>query len=89
MNAISLLSMLTKGFIPVENCGTANFGTSDLSELQTLFGKNYAWRGYMFEGDLLYIYHQKNADWFCDEYDLLGYSLEDENEEIYVFHVKK
>lgn len=87
MKAIELLSMLTKGIIPVENCGTANFVTSDLYELQAFFGKNYSWRGHMLYGDLFYVRRHLSSDAPFDDYDLLGCSLDDDDDVIYVFFI--
>lgn len=87
MKSFELIQILTKGFVPVENCGTAVFETSDLSELTRLFGKNYSWAGQMFSGDVFYVYNYSSDDWLIDDVDLIGHNLQDENEVIYVIKV--
>ena len=87
MKAFEIIQVLTKGFVPLENCGTSKFESSDLSELSSLFGKNYSWCGHMFSGNVFYAYNRKTDDWSMGDPDLLGYSLDDANEQIFVFKV--
>lgn len=87
MKAFEIIQLLSKGFVPVEKCGTSVFRTSDLSELSSLFGKHYSWIGHMFKGDVFYAYNCKTDDWTLDDADLIGQSLEDENKQIFVFQV--
>mgnify|MGYP003423621838 FL=1 len=87
MKAYELLSILCRGYVPIEQCGTYHFDSSDLSELTKLFGTHFSWSGHMFSGDLLYMCHPKNADWLCEDFDLIGQNLTDDNEEIYVFKI--
>lgn len=87
MNAFEIIQILSKGFVPVENCGTSVFQTSDLSELSSLFGKKYSWIGHMFQGNVFYVYNHKTDDWTLDDADLIGQSLEYDDEQIFVFKV--
>jgi hypothetical protein len=87
MKAFEIIQLLSKGFVPVENCGTSVFHTSDLSELSCLFGKNYSWIGHMFQGNVFYAYNRKTDDWTMDDADLIGQSLENDDEQIFVFQV--
>lgn len=87
MTTFEIIQVLTKGFIPVENCSTSAFATSDLSELSSLFGKHYSWIGHMFSGNVFYAYNRKTDDWTLEDADLIGYSLEDADERIFVFKV--
>lgn len=88
MNSFEIIKLLTRGFVPVEKCGTAVFETSDLSELSKLFGRNYLWAGHMFSGDVFYVYHYATDDWTIEDADLVGLNLEDEKEVISVFKVR-
>ncbi len=87
MKSFEIIQLLTKGLVPVEKCGTSNFASSDLAELSRLFGKNYSWIGHMFKGDVFYVYNQKTDDWILDDADLIGQSLENDDEQIFVFQV--
>lgn len=87
MKSFEIIQLLTKSLVPVENCGTAVFDTSDLSELTRLFGKNFSWSGYMFEGKVFYAYNRQTDDWFIEDADLIGSNLEDKDERILVFKV--
>lgn len=87
MKSFEIIQILTKGLVPVENCGSAVFETSDLSELYMLFGKHYSWAGHMFSGDVFYVYHYATNDWTIEDADLIGTNLEDKNEQILVFKV--
>lgn len=88
MKSFEIIQILTKGLVPVENCGTALFETSDLSEFTRLFGKNYSWSGHMFSGDVFYVYCYSTDDWTIEDADLIGFNLRDEKEVIYVFKVR-
>lgn len=87
MKSFEIIQFLTKGILPIENCGTAVFETSDLSELTSLFGTNYYWSGHMFSGDVFYVYHHDNDSWIIEDADLIGYNSDDKDELIYVFKV--
>ena len=87
MKSFEIIQLLTKGLVPVENCGTSNFATSDLAELSCLFGKNYSWVGHMFSGDVFYAYNCQTDDWTIENADLIGSNLDDESEMILVFKV--
>ena len=87
MKSFEIIQLLTKGLVPVENCGTAVFETSDLSELSSLFGKNHSWIGHMFKGNVFYVYNRKSDDWTLDDADLIGTYLENADEQIFVFQV--
>ena len=87
MSSFEIIQLLTKHLVPIENCGTDVFETSDLSELSLLFGEHYYWSGNMFKGNVFYVYHLKTADWTLDNADLIGQSLEDDDEQIFVFKV--
>lgn len=87
MKAFEIIQVLTKGFVPIENCGTSKFDSSDLSELSSLFGKNYSWIGHMFTGNVFYVYNRITDDWTLEDADLIGNSLDDSDEQILVFKV--
>lgn len=87
MKSFEIIQILTKGLVPVENCGTAVFETSNLSELTRLFGPRHSWSGHMFSGDVFYVYNRLTDDWFMEDADLIGTYLEDKNEQILVFKV--
>lgn len=89
MTAFEIIQVLTKGFVPVDRCGTSKFKTSDLSELAQLFGTQYSWAGQMFQGNVFYIYHKKTDDWVVKDWDLLADSLSDDGVQIYVFYIKE
>lgn len=87
MNAFEIIQVLTRGFVPIDRCGTGKFETSDLSELTRLFGTNYSWSGHMFSGNVFYVYNEFNDDWTMEDADLIGTALDDDHCNVYVFHV--
>ena len=89
MNAFEIIQVLTKGFVPVDRCGTCKFGTSDLSELSQMFGTHYAWSGHMFKGNVFYVYHEINDDWTIEDADLIGDALLNEGSQVFVFQVRE
>lgn len=89
MNAFEIIQVLTKGFVPVERCGTAKFETSDLSELSQLFGTHYSWSGLMFKGNVFYVYTEIDDDWSIEDANLVGVALLDKGSRVFVFQVKE
>lgn len=89
MNAFEIIQVLTKGFVPVERCGTAKFETSDLSELSQLFGTHYSWSGHMFKGNVFYVYTEIDDDWTIEDANLVGDALLTEGSRVFVFQVKE
>lgn len=89
MNAFEIIQVLTKGFVPVDSCGTSKFETSDLSELSKLFGNHYSWSGHMFKGNVFYVFNTFNDDWSIEDADIVGIAIDDEHENVFVFQVKE
>lgn len=87
MKAFEILQLLTKKLIPLERCGTAQFATSDLSELSNLFGCHYSWSGHMFHGNVFYVYNEINDDWTIEDANIIGTAFDDEHRNVYVFQV--
>lgn len=87
MKAFELIQILTKGFVPIDRCGTAKFDTSNLSELSQLFGNYYSWSGHMFKGNVFYVYNEINDDWSIDDADIVGTAFDDAHCNVYVFKV--
>lgn len=89
MNAFEIIQVLTKGFVPVDRCGTAKFETSDLSELSQLFGTHYSWSGHMFKGNVFYVYNEINDDWTVEDADLIGTAFDDDHCNVFVYQVRE
>lgn len=87
MNAFEIIQVLTKGFVPVERCGTTEFETSDMSELSRIFGRHYAWSGHMFKGKLFYCYCSSDDDWSIDDADIIGFPTNDDKCVIHIFKI--
>ena len=87
MTAFEIIQVLTKGYVPVDRCGTAKFGTSDLSELSQLFGKHYSWSGHMFQGNVFYCFNEFNDDWSIEGADIIGTALDDDHCNVYIFKI--
>lgn len=87
MTAFEIIQVLTKGLVPIERCGTARFDSCDLSELSDLFGNRYSWSGIMFKGNVFYVYNSFNDNWTLDDADLVGYALDDDRCNVYVFEI--
>lgn len=72
MKAFELIQILCRGFVDIEQCGTCEFNSNNLSELVHQFGHGIDWQGHFKKGKYFYYWQPSDEDPAFDDWTLKG-----------------